>query len=282
MQNFIFIDETLDKNITHTYELSIQAGLNGLSFCVLDITRNKYITLAHQNFTRFSNIEDSVSEIEKIIKKTDLLNRTYKTVKLIWISPKNTLIPTPLFTQESLKTYFEYNHQLDELDEIHFHKLTYIDASSVYTIPNTMANLFIKQFPSIKIFNQQVPFLNNIILKHHTEQTNVFVNIHDEFIDIALIEKGKLLFYNNFPFKNDSDISYYILFIFDQFKLNKEINELIFSGFIEKNKGGYKNIQNFIKHIKFEKLPEEYTYSYTFNKIPAHSFSNLFNLHSCE
>jgi len=43
MQNVAFVDETLDINLTQLYHLSIQSDLNGLSFCILDPVRNKYI-----------------------------------------------------------------------------------------------------------------------------------------------------------------------------------------------------------------------------------------------
>jgi len=282
MQNFIFVDETLDYNLSHTYELSIQVNLNGLSFCILDTVRNKYIALKHQNFSKDSDIDSIITEIEGLLAGDEFLSKKYKSVKLIWLSQKNTLIPNLFFSKENLKTYFEYNFKLDELDEIHFSKLSFIDAYSVYAIPNTIATVFTKHFSSVKFYNQQVPFLNYIFLKHHSEQSKVFVNINNGSLDIVILEKGKLLFNNSFAFKKDSDINYYIILIFVQFKLNREVNELILSGFIDRKTSTFKNLQKFIKHIKFEKIIEEYTFSYTFDKIPDHTFTTLFNLHTCE
>jgi len=60
MQDFAFIDETLDKNLIHTYHLSIQADLNGLSFCILDPVTNKYIVLVHQAFKPNLLLDDIV------------------------------------------------------------------------------------------------------------------------------------------------------------------------------------------------------------------------------
>ena len=36
-------DETLDINSTENYELSIQVSPDGLSFCLLDSVRNKFV-----------------------------------------------------------------------------------------------------------------------------------------------------------------------------------------------------------------------------------------------
>ncbi len=48
--DIVFIDETFDINQTKNYNISIQAGLNGYSFSVIDPVRNKYILLKHIAF----------------------------------------------------------------------------------------------------------------------------------------------------------------------------------------------------------------------------------------
>ena len=38
-------DETLDINSTENYELSVQVSPEGLSFCILDSIRNKFVLI---------------------------------------------------------------------------------------------------------------------------------------------------------------------------------------------------------------------------------------------
>ena len=109
MQDFAFVDETLDINITQSYYLSIQVSLNGLSFCILDPVRNKYIALSHQNFETDLIFDDFLNTIEEYIEKNELLNHTFKSTKLIWLTNKNTLIPNSFFKKENLKKSCEYN-----------------------------------------------------------------------------------------------------------------------------------------------------------------------------
>lgn len=282
MQDFAFVDETLDINITQSYYLSIQVSLNGLSFCILDPVRNKYIALSHQNFETDLIFDDFLNTIKEYIEKNDLLNHTFKSTKLIWLTNKNTLIPNSFFKKENLKKYFEFNQKLDDLDEIHYKKLKYVDAYSIFIVPNQIANIFIKQFPDLNFYNQQMPFIEHTLFKYHSELKKVFVNINDEFIDMSITENGKLLFYNNFVYKTESDIIYFIMYVFDQFNLNTENTELILSGFIDKKTSIYSKLKGFISHMRFNKLSEDFSYSYTFNQVPPQSFTNLFNLHLCE
>jgi hypothetical protein len=283
MQDFAFIDETLDRNLTHTYHLSIQADLNGLSFCILDPVTKKYIVLVHKTFKQNLPLEDIVEEINEFITSNDLLkNKKFKSTKLIWISDKIMLIPEILFSKENLKVHFEFNHQLDDLDEIHYNKLEYINSYVVFVIPNLIANIFIQHFPGIRFYNQNHVLLNGILSKSVTEKIRITVFIHPDNIDIAVTEAHKLLLLNSFKYKTDADIAYYILMLFEQFNLNGEINELYLCGNIDRNSRSIGNLQQYIKHIKFDHLPEDLAYSYTFNKIPQHMFSNLFRLVNCE
>lgn len=282
MQDFAFVDETLDINITQSYYLSIQVSLNGLSFCILDPVRNKYIALSHQNFETDLIFDDFLNTIEEYIEKNELLNHTFKSTKLIWLTNKNTLIPNSFFKKENLKKYFEFNQKLDDLDEIHYKKLKYVDAYSIFIVPNQIANIFIKQFSDLNFYNQQIPFIEHTLFKYHSESKKVFVNINDEFIDLSITENGKLLLYNNFVYKTESDMIYFIMYVFDQFNLNTENTELILSGFIDKKASIYSKLKGFISHMRFDKLSEDFSYSYTFNQVPPQSFTNLFNLHLCE
>ncbi len=282
MQNFAFVDETLDINLTQSYYLSIQVNLDGLSFCILDPVREKYIALHHTTFKNDLIFDDYLDAVENYIENTELLNQSYKATRLIWISRKNTLIPNGYFDQNKLRQYFEFNQKLGELDEIHYKELKYIDAYSVFVIPNQIANIFSKQFKNITYYNQQITFIEQALLKHHSENKKVIVYIHSDFIDIGIIEDSKLLLYNNFAYKTETDIIYFILYVFDQFNLDTQHTELFLNGHIDKHKSLHNQLHQYIKQLKFDKLPTEFSYSYTFNKIPAHFFTNLFNLHLCE
>ena len=282
MQDFTFVDETFDINLTQSYFLSIQANLNGLSFCILDPVRNKYLTLVHKNFSKELVFDEFLNAVEEYTDSCELLNQKFKTVKLLWISPKNALIPNELFEKERLKKNFELTQKLDELDEIHYFKLKHIEATSVFAVPNQFASIFTRKFKKIQFYNQQITFIDYINLKYHTDISKISVNVHNEFIDIAVVEHGNFKFYNNFHYKSNSDILYYIMYVINQFKLNTHSTELFISGLVDKKSTILKDLKKFIHTIKFHKLPEDFTYSYTFSEIPHHTFINLFSLQLCE
>jgi len=282
MQSFAYIDETLDINLTQSYELSIQLSLNGLSFCLLDTVRNKFIVLQHTLIQTHTTFDDYLDNIEKLIESTDLFHHQYKKVKLVWISNKNTLIPSSLFNTDNLKKYFEFNQKLNDLDEIHYTELKYANAYSVFTIPNQIATIFTRLYSNISFYNQQTPAIENALFKYNSSDFKVIINVENEFFDLTITQKGKLLLYNNFIYKNEIDMIYYIMYSFEQLQINPESIDVVLSGILTKNSKEYIKLKEFIRHIRFEKHSEENSFSYTFNKIPSHHFTNLFNLNLCE
>lgn len=282
MQNFSFVDETLDINLTHTYNLSIQASLNGLSFCVFDPLINKFTALVHQVFKKDVPFDDFVDEFEKSLEKNDLLGYTYKNVQFIWESPRVTIIPSVFFNPQDIKKQFELNQKIDELDELHYKKLSSNNSYYLYTIPSQVASLIKRKYPKVSFFNHGIPWINYILSQYHSDKKKVFVHIHNDFIDIIVCQDDKILLCNNFQIKTSSDLLYFILYTYDQLDLNKETNELILGGLINKKSEVFEEIKKFLPHVKFEKPSENFVYSYTFKSIPIHTFSNLFNLQLCE
>ncbi|MEA3316725.1 MAG: DUF3822 family protein [Bacteroidota bacterium] len=283
MQDFEYIDETLDTSLTQSYILSIQVSLNGFSFCILDKVRKKYIVLKHINIDHNLHQEDFLDTLEDIIENNELLNNNnFLSSKLIFVNNKSSIIPTSLFNKNDLIKYIKLNHHINELDEIHYQKLSYINAYSVFTIPNLVANIFAKKFKNIKFYNQNIPFINFAMLKHHNDNAKVSVNFNNDNIDIAVIKNGELLLSNNFKLKNISDATFYIMYVFKQLELNPEKNHLFLSGLIDKTSAYFLDLKKYVRFINFEKKSEEYTNSYTFKNIYQHTFLNLQNLINCE
>ena len=279
----VFIDETFDLNQTRNYHISIRAGLDGYSFSVLDPLRNKYILLKHFNFPpelTLSDLEDKICELNK---NDEFLSREYKSAYFAYQSAKYTLIPAPLFKKDNLRKYFEFNHYLDDLDEIHYNRLRNIDAYNLFVIPSGVAGEMKKAFENIRYFHHVTPFIENGILQHGGKGTrrSVLINVHGKYAEIVVLQGDKMLLCNTFPWKSDEDLVFYILYVYEQLKLGGEDIPLIISGEMHKRSTTYDMLKGYIKNISFEKRNEQYLYSYTFNEIDQHWFNNLFNLRMC-
>jgi hypothetical protein len=281
MDNIALFDETFDKNQTHSYHLYIQDAGSGLTACILDSTRKKYISFIHYTKNKQVIDDELTTEFESFAGNNEILNRKYKSVTFMYISPRCTLVPLPLFDETNLNLYFEFNLIKEENEEILFNIIKAAEAAIVFSIPNTLKTAVQKKYPSSTLLHQSNPFICHA-LTGTAKDSSVWLNIDREFIDIAVVEKRQLLFYNTFNVSNITDILYFILYVYKLHKLSIEFSELIIFGEIEKGSPEMKEIEKYIKNSRLYKVTNDVTLSYTFHQLPLHQFANLLSLYSCE
>ncbi len=279
----VLIDETFDINQTGNYSISIQAGLNGYAFSVLDPLRNKYILLKHIAFDGEMTPSLLEEKIASIHDSDEFLSREYKSVLFSFQSPRYTLLPGPLFQKDNLRTYFEFNHYLEDLDEIHYNRLKGTDAYNVFVIPAEISGIVHRSYGNVKYFHQATPLIENGLISHggKSSRKTVLAAIYGKYADIVVIQGEKLLLCNTFPLKSDADLVYFILYVYEQLKLDGLETPLVISGEIKKNSDVYGMLRSYIRNTSFEKRNDHFIYSYTFNDVDYHWFVNLFNLRLC-
>ncbi len=283
MAEFTYLDESLDINQTPLYHLSIQVMLNGLSFSILNTVNNKYIALKHYPLPENNKNISYAGKISEIIRKDEFLLKNYKSLALMVVSFKSTLVPSALFTNKDKEIYFRFNHPLEDNESILVNRLKRMDAYCLFTLPAELQEMFKKYFPDASIFHQIIPFLDNIIRHQTMKRTTpaIHVNIHDEFFDIAVFREQSPELINSFYYKQVNDLVYFILYTIKSLKIDPVTAPLILSGKINPGSSLPETLRRYMKHISFAKRDPSFTYSYTFNMITEHSFANLFNLYPC-
>lgn len=284
MDHIFLTDETLNINSTSSYQLSMQAGVDGFSYSILDSGRNKYIALKHVPLTFEDMIHESYcKKITDIIDADEYLNCKYKSVRFMINTQQSTLVPETLFDKESLSSFFNFNHTLHEAETLHYNKLKNTDAFCIFALPFHLVETIYMRFANAKLFNQTSVFIDNNLIRYKAKgnKQKVFINISCTFFDIMITNGSHLHLYNNFAFKTNEECVYFIMYIFDQLNISPESTELITSG-LTQNCVLHSKIKKFIKNIVFEKRDNSFLYSYVFNDIASGDFVNLLNLNKCE
>jgi len=285
MHNISLIDETLDKNLTANYNLSIQVSLDGFSFCIKDLIRNKYIVLKHIDFSddevSYASLFDKINEC---FNNEELLNKTYKSSQFCFVTQKSTLVPASLYQAENSNNIYNFSLELEKYEQINSDYLSSINSYNIYSINSDIYNLLKINHPNIKISHQASSFIEMLFAnyKNKLKQKAIFINVNPLFFDVAIINQNDLLLYNTFKHKNEKDFIYFIMYIFEQLKLNPENDEVILMGDILENSNYHNILKKYIRQVRFEKPTSDQIFSYTFNSIASHIFLNLFNLNKCE
>ncbi|MBN2519636.1 MAG: DUF3822 family protein [Bacteroidales bacterium] len=275
------LDETLDISSTSLYHLSLQISMDGFCYAIHNSINKKYIALKYIPFP--PNISDEViyEKIEEVLNKEEFLKQNYKTVKSIYLSPKYTLIPDEFFNEKSIKEFYELNHYLSDLDEIHYNQINSLNAKLIFSIPSQIGNSLYNNFQKIKYFHHATTLISNT-LKNQLKGPVIRLNVNDNFFDLLIINENKLKLHNTFLYKTSNDIAYYLMYSLNSLNIDTAKTNIICSGFISKSGAIIKTLKQYFPVIKFQTPDTDFVYSYTFNKIPSHTFVNLLNLHTCE
>jgi hypothetical protein len=273
-------DETLDINSTENYELSIQVSPEGLAFCLLDSIRNKFVLL--RSFTADENKYFNADKIEELLHKDDFLTRRYKNVSCVMPSPKFTIVPSPLYDPGKKVEYFTFNHILDEGNLVLADKTSDPDAFIVFAASKSLSDLMNSCYPGVQQHHHIKVLLEQTASKRKSVNGNyVHVHVERDFFNLIIFNNEILRFCNSFPYRNVSDILYYVLNTFKNLEIKQE-ETVHLSGITEKYDDLSSTLSLYIRNIKFSEPSGNFTFSYVFDDADLHRFINLFTLANCE
>lgn len=282
MLQFELLDESFDINKTFSYHLSIQTTMDGLLFAILDASGLKYVGLKRYQFEKTFNPDQQYEEIQKIIDKEPLLQKPYQGVSCIYSEPRSTLLPAALFDRENLKLYFEFNHILNDLDELHYNYLRQMDAYIVFPIYSEMASLLLKTWMNTRFFHPATPLIDAHISREMETGVRAGINFSEDHFDIIISENKNLKYHNNFKYRSDEDLLYFILLVFDKLGLDQEKTPLLLSGEIDKFSERPSHLKRYFNKLSFMQPPAGFKYPPSFHKIQEHSLLSLLRVYHCE
>ena len=282
------VDESFDIKKSGSYHLSILAsnnpgpkggnqnsGFEHFTFSVLDTNTNKYLVLKKiNNFSDFSPLGEG---------------NNWASITCAVSHNKFTLVPSAIFDDENKKSFLGFNHPIESGEKVHSDILTSIEARNLFTISADFESMIRKHFINVHFIHNSTSFIEGLLVQNKNlplRQTGnsdkrVFADFHSSYFEIVILNGRELLFSNAFTYKAPEDIAYYILFVYEQLRLNPEEIELVLSGEIEKTAEEHTLLYNYIRHVKFASLPDSFKYSYKFDEIQSHRFISLFNQYLC-
>ena len=99
-------------NILSNKVLSVQVSLNGLSFCMLDVTENTILLLKEERFDTQKNPIELEKLVRDVFYNTPLLQEEFKKVNLIHHNNICTFVPKGLYNEDNLIDYLKFNTKI--------------------------------------------------------------------------------------------------------------------------------------------------------------------------
>ena len=81
---------------------------------------------------------------------------------------------------------------------------------------------------------------------------------------------------------SSQDFAYFILNVYEQFKLSAETTPLSISGSLTEDSDLFKVIYRYIRYIGFVNTPSYFRFGQQFTGIPQHFYFDLFSIKLCD
>ena len=261
----------LESHSTKECHLSIQIGMNGISFCI----RNSLEILALESYN------NSLSKLESNIEKNRWLKQDYASTNITLNTKKYVLIPKLLYKNEDRNKYLKLNHinteQLESLSD----EVKSIESFVVYGISKAEQDIISTFFPKSTIKHISSIHITNMLAKYkNCEEKTMIINVDYKQIHITVLDHTKLIFFNVFNYKTAYDCVYYTLFVCEQLELNPEHLSVELMGEIKKESELYNLIYTYIRYVNFAK--RSVNLSPNIDSLLEHEHYTLLHQHLCE
>lgn len=276
-----YIQKSINLNSENTgnYILTIQYTLDGLSFTIFDNTEQKYLCLKHYTISdKDASLGALLAELQE--RESWRLD-SFLQVILILDDSRNTLVPAEFYDKEMSVRYLETLHLPSanvEADNIgnDIYNIYSVGADVIAATNDINRNFSLRHASTI--------FLNTLIreFSERTAETRAFVNVKNNCYELAILENDKIIFHNYFSFNTKEDFLYFILFTFEQLKIDNETIPLYFMGFIENDSSIINLCSRYIRNIRFINRNNNLKFANELNTIPYYYYYTLYNSVSCE
>jgi predicted transcriptional regulator len=281
MYDLVFVDTLFDQNKSKEYNLSIQLGLDGFSFSILDKNNTCLALSKHEIFKKDSD-NKSLHSFKDHLRHNEILNLKFANISVLWISKKSTLIPGEFFNEKLAYESFQLCHSFDEDDQVLWNKINELDAYNLYSIPKGFTEELKMQFSDMEIYHHTYPFYKDALSRKFIENhPTVFINIQRNFFHVIIPDRQKKHYINSFSYQADSDLAYYILNIYKQQKLNNERSKLILDGLIQDESKIIDLLKKYLANIEVKLLPSNLRVKGNIPLKEYNQFNNLLNLTRC-
>jgi len=258
-------------------KLSIQVSLTGLSFCCFDTLNNTVSSFKEIHFDHF----DKNLKIEDLFANAFAehaeLNEQYDDVLVIHSNNLSTFVPAPLFDENYLGSYLQYNTKVFETDFFAFDEISNYEINAVYIPYVNMNNFFIDKFGAFDYKHANSILVTKLLdTSKNIDTKKMMVHFNSTHFEIVVIQNQKLLLFNSFEYQTPEDFIYYILFTAEQLNLNPENFPLELIGNINTESPFFKIAYKYIRNVSLIDV-EDLRWNNYFSEAENRNHFILFN-----
>lgn len=242
----------MSTNITEKNykKLTLQVTLNGFSFCVIDTLNNKIVALKEIDFNDYPTSSKVEELYWKAFNENQELTENYDEVLVLHDSNLDTFVPSPLFDEDFLGSYLQYNTKVFETDFFAFDSLPNYEMYHVFIPYVNINNYLLDQFTTFNYKHVNTILVSKLLeFSKNIDEKQVFVHFSKNKFEIIVVQNQKLLLFNSFDFVTKEDFIYYLLFTTEQLNLNPEHFKVQLLGLISEDSELFEIAYKYVRNV---------------------------------
>ena len=242
-------DAGFDVEKSMHYRMTIQFSLGGFSYAFLDTKVNTLVGLeCHQ--ADYTESNELFQLLERALDAKKLSNKDLQSVTCIIDGRTGILVPELFSNKENNAHYLDFSFHIPDGYVQQAESIEPIEAVNAFAYPKALHDRILGKWKEAKITHSGTVFIKSCF-EYAPEGKVVFVNVRNRDFDVVVVSDGKLLFYNNFPFKTKSDFAYFLLFALEQNHVSGLETPVCFSGLILPDSEIIELCSRYIKYLLF-------------------------------
>jgi hypothetical protein len=277
---FEYRDSAFDPARSEQFCLAVQLGTDGIAFCVLDNLTNDFLVLEHWTFRKPVEEHTLAGHVRRFAEQHEWLLNGFKRTDILVVTDRYTLVPAALYDSSQMRSYLEFNQDIDDRATVCTDHLRQPDARSVWAVPAELEQDLRRIFPNMRLHHHTSSLIERTLAVHKNKPgKKVVAHIQQGFFDLLIIEGSQLLLCNTFRYQTGEDFLYYLLFACEQLKLNPESLELELVGEVEEASSIVGLSRKYIRQVNLGERSVQARFAGTLDTLPKHRFFNLYALH---
>lgn len=281
-------DEKFNVELIAQYILMLQVNNSLFRVCVTDPESNRCLLLDDYTLDEILYPEQLIGQLSLIYDDHPLLKAGFwRSIRLAVKNLDFSLIPDSLFDKDHARKYLSLNtgRSGGDAGDIYYYRQRNTDAVNIFSADKKIVDWFYAQYPGkkLQVVHHTTPLIEGILYDEKTRQKrSMYIHVEKKFLTILVKNEKTLEFVNNFYFTTTDDFLYFVMFVFDQLKLNPETTPVTVLGEISPDSSVYRKLYKYIRELSLGDKPSSLQFSYQFDEVFDHRFFDLYSMHFCD
>ena len=277
-----FADSDYNAESSFRYKYFLMIAQQQIISIVADIQLNRIVSFRSFTNHSVSFLDMSYNELNEFNEISKEFLPAYKSKTVIIADSDCILVPDTLINLVALETYYKTNNKIKENSQVISNKLNFKHMANVFNVKNETLKFIRFNMPSADIIHQSLLFIKACYISLNTHaETNVFIHLNYDSIDLLQFKNDQVNFCNNFKFDNHTDIVYYVLAVAEELGISGDLNLIVY-GEIDSNNSLFALLEKYCKSMQLGKRNVRFTYPIAFDKIPDQHYFTALNVLLCE